>query len=160
MSTVFHDHDHAACTDRLIERAESVCADRGVGKLTPLRRRALEVLAESHRPMGAYELIDRLAEAGSRPAPTTVYRTLDFLIGQGLVHRIESRNAFVACSDAHSHQSVVVFLLCQRCGTAAEADAADVAGSLAHLAAAAGFAPAGQIVELQGICAACGTAGA
>ena len=70
-----------------------------------MRRRVLEALLASHQPLGAYELIDRLAVRGARPAPITIYRALDFLREQGLVHRIESRNAFIAC--VHNHESAI-----------------------------------------------------
>ena len=67
-------------------------------------------------------MIDRLAERGGRPAPITIYRALDFLLAQGLVHRIESRNAFVACVHKHDSGDPIVFLLCERCGAVGEAD--------------------------------------
>jgi Fe2+ or Zn2+ uptake regulation protein len=79
--------------------AEALCAERGQ-RLTPIRRKVLGVLLGSHNPLGAYEIIDRLAPKGPRPAPITAYRALDFLRENGLVHRIESRNAFVACRGA------------------------------------------------------------
>ena len=80
--------------------AERVCARRAQ-KFTPIRRQVLQALLSSHRPLGAYEVIDELAKSMPRPAPITVYRALDFLMENGLVHRIESRNAYLAC--AHDH---------------------------------------------------------
>lgn len=154
MPHAFTHHDHAACAGELIERAERLC-DTGAGRLTPLRRRMLEVLAEGHRPMGAYELTDRLSEDGRRLAPTTVYRTLDFLIEQGLVHRLPSRNGFIACNTAHARSDVVVFLICRQCGEVAESEAADIGAELGRLAAGAGFSPVAQVVELEGACGRC-----
>ena len=94
---VFHapGHDHQRCTADALAHAERFCAERSQ-RLTPIRRRVLEVLLENHNPLGAYEIMDRAAASGTRPAPITVYRALDFLRENGLVHRIESRNAFVA----------------------------------------------------------------
>ena len=89
------DHDHGRCASAAIAHAEVLCAARAQ-RLTPMRRHVLEALLDSHRPLGAYEIIERLGRHG-RPAPITVYRALDFLRDNGLVHRIESRNAFVAC---------------------------------------------------------------
>src|SRR5438105_15890371 len=94
------DHDHDRCTADALRHAERVC-ERRAQKFTPLRRRVLQALASSHRPLGAYEVIDELAKSMPRPAPITVYRALDFLMENGLVHRIESRNAYLAC--AHDH---------------------------------------------------------
>ena len=89
-----------------------------------MRRHVLEVLAASHKPLGAYEIIDRVAARGPRPAPITIYRALDFLTAQGLVHRIESRNAFLACINNHASDAPVVFLICEQCGAVGEAPSA------------------------------------
>jgi len=87
------DHDHDRCTADALDHAERVC-QRRAQKFTPIRRQVLQALLSSHRPLGAYEVIDELAKSMPRPAPITVYRALDFLMENGLVHRIESRNAF------------------------------------------------------------------
>lgn len=147
-----HGHIHSGSA---MERALKLCAERGE-RLTPMRARILELLAASPQPLGAYDLIEHISQAGGRrPAPITVYRALDFLLGQGLAHRIESRNAFVACDHAHGHADVVVFLLCEKCGTAAEASGDEIGDRLAAVARNAGFAARGQFVEIAGECAAC-----
>jgi Fur family zinc uptake transcriptional regulator len=146
-------HDHARCQADAVAYAETLCAERGE-RLTPTRRLVLEALA-NHRPTGAYEIIDRLAERGPRPAPITVYRALDFLVAQGLVHRIESRNAFVACIHNHASDAMVVFLICERCGSVGEALSADVTSSLMDAAKNAGFAPKSPVLEITGVCAHC-----
>jgi Fur family zinc uptake transcriptional regulator len=146
-----HHHDHGSA----LERAEKLCTERGE-RLTPMRAQVLELLAASPQPLGAYDLIEHISgEGGKRPAPITVYRALDFLLGQGLAHKIESRNAFVACDHHHGHADVVVFLLCEKCGAATEASGAEIGGLLADVAAKAGFSARGQFVEIAGECAAC-----
>ena len=120
-----------------------------------IRRRVLEALLGSHAPLGAYELIDRLAERGARPAPITIYRALDFLREQGLVHRIESRNAFIACVHNHASGDPVVFLICERCGAVGEAASAAVADTIKSASRAAGFTPKTPVIEISGICAHC-----
>ncbi len=90
----------------------------------------LQALLSSHRPLGAYEVIDELAKSMPRPAPITVYRALDFLMANGLVHRIESRNAYLACAHDHDAAAMVAFLICERCGSVGEIPAAPVAQSL------------------------------
>src|SRR5207248_3093509 len=117
------DHDHGRCTADAITHAERVCAQRAQ-KFTPLRRQVLQALLSSHRPLGAYEVIEQLAKEASRPAPITVYRALDFLMANGLVHRIESRNAYLACAHDHASAALVAFLICERCGTVGEVPAA------------------------------------
>ncbi len=93
-------------------------------KFTPIRRQVLQALLSSHRPLGAYEVIDELAKSMPRPAPITVYRALDFLMENGLVHRIESRNAYLACAHDHDAAAMVAFLICERCGSVGEIPAA------------------------------------
>mgnify|MGYP001100485059 CR=1 FL=1 len=113
------DHDHSQCAASALAHAEQVCRDRGQ-KFTPIRRQVLQALLASHRPLGAYEIIDALARDIARLAPITVYRALDFLMAQGLVHRIESRNAFLACAHNHDASAVVAFLICDSCGSVGE----------------------------------------
>ena len=149
------DHNHAHCAADVIAHAEQLCAASSQ-RLTPMRRKVLEVLAGSHKPLGAYEIIDAAAKAGPRPAPITIYRALDFLRDNGLVHRIESRNAFIACVNNHASGDLVVFLICERCGSVGEIPAAPVAQSVNAAARASGFVPKMSVVEISGTCAHCG----
>src|SRR5919201_2833737 len=148
------DHDHGRCTADALKHAEAVCEQRAQ-KFTPIRRQVLQALLSSHRPLGAYEVIDELAKSMPRPAPITVYRALDFLMANGLVHRIESRNAYLPCAHDHDAASLVAFLICERCGSVGEIPAAPVAQSLSTAARASGFAPKLSVVEITGTCAHC-----
>jgi Fur family zinc uptake transcriptional regulator len=149
------DHDHSHCQDSALTRAEALSAQRGV-RLTQIRRQVLEALAANHHPIGAYELIEKLEDSGGkRPAPITIYRALDFLLEQGFAHRIESRNAFIACAHDHSGSGVVMFLICESCGTVGEAESDSVGKALATAAGAIGFQPRGQVIEIAGICSHC-----
>lgn len=153
---VFHDpdHDHGRCTADALTQAEDVCRTRGQ-KLTPIRRGVLEALLSSHRPLGAYDVIEELAKRVARPAPITVYRALDFLIEQGLVHRIESRNAFLACAHNHEDAATVAFLICERCSSVGEIPAGTIAQTLTEQARRSGFAPRLTTIEVTGVCAHC-----
>jgi Fur family zinc uptake transcriptional regulator len=148
------DHNHDRCAADVIAHAVDLCATRAQ-RLTPMRRRVLEVLAGSHKPLGAYEIIDAAAAGGPRPAPITVYRALDFLMANGLVHRIESRNAFLACVHNHDSGAVVAFLICEACGEVGEAPGGDIAITVAAAAKSAGFSPSMSVVEITGVCAHC-----
>src|SRR4029077_15469910 len=139
------DHDHGRCARAAIAHAEVLCAARAQ-RLTPMRRHVLEALLDNPRPLRSYQIIEPLARHG-RPAPITVYRALDFLRDNGLVHRIESRNAFVACVNNHASGDLVVFLICEHCGAVGEASSAAVAGELKTAARAAGFAPKAPVIE-------------
>jgi Fur family zinc uptake transcriptional regulator len=146
-------HDHGACMADTLAAAEALARSRGE-KLTKLRRRVLEIVLESHRPAGAYDILGALTRDGGRPAPPTVYRALDFLRAQGFVHRIDSLNAFAACfAPAKAHRSH--FLLCRACGSAREIENPALDAALASAASAAGFATENETVEITGLCADC-----
>lgn len=147
-------HDHAACARSVIARAEEHCA-RSHTRLTPQRREVLEHLAQSHMAVGAYEIIERMADAGSaRPAPITIYRALDFLLKNGLAHKIESRNAYVACTGGHGDGDAAIFV-CDVCGTVAEFNAPHLFHTLEVAAAASQFSPRRMVLEVAGLCAPC-----
>src|SRR5260221_11001776 len=146
-------HDHAHCTADLISRAERTCARRG-SKLTGQRRDILACVARSHSAVGAYDVIERMADHGPRPAPITVYRGLDFLLAHGLVHKIESRNAYVACSHPHEGEPAAL-LICESCGTVAELDTPDIFAKLSEAAEAQDFHPGAAVIEMTGKCGPC-----
>lgn len=148
------DHDHARCSADVLSHAEAVCRERKQ-RLTPMRRQVLNALAASHKPVGAYEIMDLVAVGGSRPAPITVYRALDFLIEHGLVHRIESRSAFVACAHRHATGALVAFLICEKCGTVGEAPAGAIMQALAASAKSMHFMAKMSVIEVTGLCAHC-----
>lgn len=148
------DHDHERCTSTAIAYAEEQCAARAQ-RLTPMRRQVLEALLASHSPLGAYEIIERVAATHERPAPISVYRALEFLRSNGLVHRIETRNAFVACGHNHDGADLVVFLICERCGAVGEAPGGAVADALKASSRMAGFLPKNPLIEIVGVCSHC-----
>jgi len=146
-------HDHAHCTATIVSRAEKTCAAKGA-RLTEQRRDVLVCVAESHAGVGAYDIIERMAAKGTRPAPVTVYRALEFLQTHNLVHRIESRNAFVACAEQHEGAPVAL-LICESCGNVSEILERGAADSLSAAARQQGFAVKRAVVELSGTCAHC-----
>lgn len=147
-------HDHARCVERAMLAAETACKEQGA-HLTELRRQVLSIVWSSHVPLGAYEILAAMTTGGRRPAPPTVYRALEFLLEQGLVHRIESRNAYVGCQShcGKDHQSQ--FLICKLCGQTLEVSDAKLSKAIQALAKTSGFELSGQTVELQGLCPAC-----
>jgi Fur family zinc uptake transcriptional regulator len=150
------DHDHDRCVADALAAAIELCDRRGI-RLTPVRRRVLELVWRNHEPVGAYALLDVLREEGWSAAPPTVYRALDFLLDNGLVHRIESLNAFVGCSDPrrpHRGQH----LICRRCGSVTEIAAAEIIGAVRRSAASVGFTVERETIEIAGVCGACARA--
>ena len=147
-------HDHSHCVSHALAEAESICERQGL-RLTALRKRVLELVWQSHKPLGAYDILAVLSESdGRRAAPPTVYRALDFLLENGLVHRIASLNAFVGCSHPeHAHQGQ--FLICRTCHAAIELENAEISSAIVNNAASVGFAVESQTVEVVGLCSGC-----
>lgn len=144
-------HDHANCVARVLDEAEAATSASGA-RFTPVRRRVLEILLESHTALGAYDILKRLAAEGLGDKPPVAYRALDFLTEQGLVHRIERLNAFVACMHpTETHDPA--FMICRDCHAVAETRAArDPVG--AH-AKKIGFQIESTVVEAEGLCPKC-----
>lgn len=146
-------HDHAACASDALTRAEALVTARGL-RLTPVRKRVLQILLEAHQALGAYDVLNRLVAEGFGNQPPVAYRALDFLEEQGLAHRIRRLNAFAACmhpGEAHAP----VFLICSGCNAVAEAAGASVGAALGQAAQELGFTVERATVEALGRCPAC-----
>ena len=146
-----HDHDH--CARDVLDRADHLAGANGV-RLTPVRRRVLEILLEEHRAMGAYDVLKRLAAEGFGNQPPVAYRALEFLVDQGLAHRIQRLNAFTACVHP-GEDHAPAFLICRTCHMVAEAEAASARASLDAEAARAGFQVERSTIEALGLCPNC-----
>ena len=149
-----HGHDHQLCIDHALAQAERLCKDRGV-RLTSLRLRVLSLIWQSHKPLGAYDILNILTvEDGRSVAPPTVYRALDFLIENHLIHRLASRNAFVGCSHpAHAHEGC--FFICSGCNNVLELEQTGINNAIEEAANKAKFMISEQTVEVLGICLSC-----
>jgi Fur family zinc uptake transcriptional regulator len=137
-----------------LEQAEALCRQNGA-RLTPGRKQVLRLVCEAERPLSAYEILDRMQDGARRPAPPTVYRALDFLLEQGLIHKIESLHAFVGCSHP-GHPHAGQFLICTDCGKVNEISEELLGSGLRQVARTAGFHTRKPVVELLGTCAHCG----
>lgn len=152
----FHgEHDHRDCQTQALAEAFAQCKKKGL-KLTNIRRLVLEIIWGSHNPIGAYDILQKLQEAGHKPAPPTAYRALDFLVNAQLIHRIESLNSYIGCpSPDDSHQCQ--FYICKQCGHIAELNSSDVAEALRVGAQQLGFNSQQPIIEVHGLCNNCQT---
>jgi Fur family zinc uptake transcriptional regulator len=139
--------------DRL-EAAAVTCRANGA-RLTELRRLVLTLILEAEGPLTAYQLLDQLKQVRKGAVPPTVYRALDFLIENHLIHKLERLNAFIPCAEGDHGHHAVQFLICGKCGTVAEIEDIDVSKALAQAAEKAGFQPSNALVELDGTCAFC-----
>lgn len=150
----YQQHDHLRCQTAALQQARNLCA-QAKARLTPIREAVLKLIWENHRPLGAYTIIEQLSnERGKRVLPPTVYRAIDFLLEQGLIHRIATLNAFIGCpfpGSAHSD----VFMVCRACGSAAECSVENINSAIFAMAERAGFAIESQAVEVSGLCPLC-----
>ncbi len=146
-------HDHKNCITTALDEAEQLCISRGV-RLTDARKRVLELVWESHHPIGAYDVLSKLSQESGKTAPPTVYRALDFLLEQGLIHRIESLNAFVGCSHPTEEHSGL-FLICKDCGCAAEVHDAAIDKAILDKTDTLGFKAEQRMLEVRGLCPDC-----
>ena len=149
----FSDHDHRACAAEVLARADARATAEGL-RLTPMRRRVLEILAADHRALGAYEVLDRLAEDGTPRQPPVAYRALDYLVQHGFAHRIQALNAFAACTDA-SPDHIPAFFICDTCQAVAETPVRAVGEAMTAAAGRIGFALDAMNLEAVGQCPAC-----
>jgi Fur family zinc uptake transcriptional regulator len=141
-------------TETLLSRADVICAGRGA-RLTDLRRQVLGLILDRDAPTGAYDLLDQLRSTRHGAAPPTVYRALEFLQEQGLVHRLESKSAFVGCIAEEDHDHAAQFLICRTCGKVTELEDHELAHALDDAAKRLGFKVGKATIEAEGQCAAC-----
>ena len=145
--------------DSLLRAAEVSCAENGA-RLTQRRRQVLTVLMQSSSPLSAYEVLDLCNRSTTSAMPAmSVYRILDFLEQQLLVHRLSTSNKYVSCAHIacdHKHFQATHFLLCEGCSSVEEVDATEEASeALEQMAKTVGFKLTTQQFELSGICTTC-----
>ncbi len=149
----FAPHNHASCREAVLAEAKRICREKGA-RLTPQRERVLSILLETHKPMGAYSLLERLAAEGQKSQPPMVYRALDFLTELNLVHKIQSLNAFIACARPNAVHPPQ-FLICQNCAKVAELVDTAITSAIEKAASAQGFAVSRTMLEAVGLCPQC-----
>jgi Fur family transcriptional regulator, zinc uptake regulator len=147
------DHNHQKCVQTALATAAHLCQNRGV-QLTTIRQQVLGLIWENHKAVKAYELLDKLKPLQSAAKPATIYRALDFLIEQGLIHRVESLNAFIGCScPGFQHEQLL--LICNQCHDVEERSAAQVMQALSQEIKSAHFIAHSKAVEIHGLCQKC-----
>lgn len=149
----FEKHDHRTCISVGLAAAEAHCLAEGL-RFTQVRRKALEILLQEHRALGAYEILGKLSDAGLGSQPPVAYRALEFLVAEGFVHKIERLNAFIACAHPGANHAPA-FMICRLCASVAEAQSSPTRGAIGDAARATGFKIEKTIVEAEGICPVC-----
>lgn len=150
-----NDHNHDACISTALKQAHSVCDKEGV-RLTNLRKQILELIWQNHKPLGAYTLMEMLEKSSDRKrvAPPTVYRTLDFLMEQGLIHKVHSLNAFIGCANPIQKHNDALFI-CRDCGHTEEVRSDTIQQAINLSASQQKFVVNDQIIEIVGRCTRC-----
>jgi len=154
--------DEQRARDRLklsLEQATAIFAEKNI-RFTDLRRKVFEEIASTQASVGAYEVLDRLAKKGTRLAPISVYRALDALLEAGVVHRLESKNAYFACRrmDKPRTGRPPIFLSCEKCGAVQEVDGDEIFRAIDTAATGAEFETRVRFVEVSGTCHECAAA--
>lgn len=149
----YRPHNHDTCVSQALAEARTICQQQNA-RLTPTRERVLELIWQSHKPLGAYDVLAELTSEGHSAAPPTVYRALDFLQQYGLVHRIASLNAFTGCAHAGEHHTGM-FLICRSCGNVLELKEPSVTTAIEDAASAEAFHPEAVTLEVAGLCPGC-----
>ena len=153
ISPFLGEHDHSHCEAQALESAIAECAKQGL-RLTKIRQQVLEIIWGQHKPIGAYEVLQKLQESGHKPAPPTAYRALDFLVSAKLIHRVESLNAYIGCPSPNA-QHQCQFYICTDCGHVAEVNDSAVSDALSEAASELGFVSQQPVIEVHGICKNC-----
>lgn len=153
ISPFLGEHDHSHCESQALASALKECEKQGL-KLTKIRQQVLEIIWAQHNPIGAYDVLQKLQDAGHKPAPPTAYRALDFLVSANLIHRIESLNAYIGCPSPNS-QHQCQFYICTDCGHIAEVNNASISEALNTSAKELGFECRQPIIEVHGVCQEC-----
>ncbi|NOX74433.1 MAG: transcriptional repressor [Alphaproteobacteria bacterium] len=150
---IFQKHNHRSCRSSGMKEARAFCKAQGL-RLTPVRARVLEILLESHKALGAYDILARLKEDNLGSQPPVVYRALEFLVGNGFAHKLERLNAFAACCQPDAAHEPM-FLICQNCRKVAETPLQPIGREIDRAAADLGFAVVSRMVEVTGTCPTC-----
>lgn len=146
-------HQHSQCIKEALQKAEQICTDNQC-RLTPIRKKVLELIWKSHKPIKAYDLLAQLSSEDFVEKPPTVYRALEFLIDNNLIHRIESQNAYIGCNSNHETLDSK-FLICDQCNQVEELSEPKINKTLSEISKKQGFTPSLVNVEIHGTCSHC-----
>ena len=145
--------DHEVCIERAMREAESICQEKGL-RFTDLRREVFRLIWLSHIPAKAYDILENLKGKEWSAKPPTVYRALDFLLETGLVHKLDSINAYIGCSHPREHDGCY-FLICTDCNEAKECCSPELTDAIELAWSKNSFRPKKVTLEVLGQCGEC-----
>lgn len=140
-------------TNNFLDKAYEHCKSQG-HRYTEPRERVLKILVQEKRPLGAYDILQRLSSEMDNPKPPTVYRAIQFWHQEGFIHCIDSMKSYIACSHGH-HVDQIQFLICNKCGFVKELECAINLNPLSTAAKESGFSMTNCTIEIKGLCLSC-----
>jgi Fur family zinc uptake transcriptional regulator len=146
-------NDHNKCTQDAFEMAQEICIKQDL-RFTDLRQKVFSIILQNHQPSKAYDILNILQKEDSSAKPATVYRTLDFLLEYGLIHKLHISNSYVTCSHPLKHKRCS-FLICNKCSEVRECCDKDLTNQLEKIGSKNDFKIEDATVEIRGICNAC-----
>ena len=146
-------HNHTHCIETVFAQAEDICEKRNI-RLTPIRKYVLGLIWHSHHGVKAYDLLDKIKDFDASSKPPTIYRSLDFLLENGLIHKIHSHNLYVGCMHPLSHRDCI-FLICHQCFSVTEACNTHIHALLGDITTQHHFKAVHQMIEISGLCRTC-----
>lgn len=140
--------------ERYLELADEISQQHGI-RLTKLRKMIFALLLQAEAPVKAYDLIDKMREMGKSITPTTIYRILDFLLSEKLIHKVNALNAYVSCSVEHQHEHSSLMVICSQCETTEEIDDTELTETINNKLNDLGVVLQDNCIEIQGVCKKC-----
>lgn len=145
---------HDQCTSSAMQKAELLCENKKL-RFTDIRRKVLELVWKQHVPAKAYDILEALKGSDFSAKPPTVYRALDFLRENRLIHKLHHQNAYIGCTHP-LERHLCQLLVCTACGVVEESCEGETGNAIRQLAQKHRFTPNQEAVEIMGRCADCG----
>ena len=145
--------NHTKCIKEAIAQANSICSEHNL-RFTDLRKKVFEIISSNHQPAKAYDVLNQLQQEDSSAKPSTVYRTLDFLLEYGLIHKLHSSNTYTTCSHPAKHNQCY-FLICDKCNEIKECCDDNLTRAVNNITNKNKFNAKNITIEIRGLCNNC-----
>ena len=150
-----HCHNHDKCIEKSLIEANEVCLEKNL-RFTDLRKKVFGIISKNHKPVKAYDILSELQKEDPAAKPSTIYRTLDFLLESGLIHKLHSSNSYAACSHPNAKHSQCYFLICDKCNDIKECcNSGVITREIHNIADENSFKASNISIEIQGVCGEC-----
>ena len=146
--------DHIKCVETSLKQADLICLDNKL-RFTELRKKVFSIISKSHEPAKAYDILSELQKEDSTAKPSTVYRTLDFLLENGLIHKLHSSNSYALCGHPAKKHGQCYFLICEKCNVTKECCSKSLTSKIEDIAKDNNFITKNITIEIRGLCSNC-----